>query len=66
MKWKTTYRDMAWFLLGVFVGISVAYFIIYGYSIMFLNNINLNIGQVIVDINETNMVDHMYQLINST
>ena len=64
MKWNITYRDAAWLLLGVFMGIVLIYGIFYGYSMMFLDHVNINIGEIVIDINETKMVDQMYHLMN--
>ena len=60
---KITYRDMAWLGVGLLLGITVSFIIVYGYTILILKGLNnINIEQITFTVNETKMVDYALKL----
>ena len=65
-KDKMTYRDAAFLCLGIFIGIVWIVLVAMAVYTITLTHFDLNIGQVIIDINETRLVETMVQQMNNT
>ena len=66
MKDKINYRDYCWCCTGIIVGIFMCIMLFLGVYTIFITSFHLNIGQVIIDINETKMVEAFVNQINNT
>lgn len=64
MENKIKFRDIAFLLIGILLGVSLMLLWFYAFEIAFLNN--FRVENIVIGLNETKMVDYIIQQVNAT